>query len=340
MNGAMLKYRAVRLICSVKIGWVIGKLIALAAFGCVIATFAMNASGGHPFRFEAPIEPRPETVPLPEPTSEQRKEYGPELPPDDLSPDDLPPDELSPDETSSELPPEPASKESLPAVPHDAETSAAGARTLTLVYFYSLPGCSAGPQVRGAIARGEFTDAGLDVQERPAPSWVTTCPTFHWQLPDGRWWKYPKAGSSEYSIQGMIAEFDRTVPGARLKATASRATGGSPITSSSPFDQIQKFAGPSGSFVFRPDSPIAAQLDDRTSIRYPSIQGRYTVRDGFVEMKLEPPLPSGEYRKWLRFGFQIQGAAGPENLTATAADIRIDTNRGPQRVTIQMEPEK
>lgn len=127
---------------------------------------------------------------------------------------------------------------------------------------------------------------------------------------------------------------------AKIVRLFDEANPAAPLTGASPFDQVHKFTGPGGKFTFTPDAPINTALDDRTSLRFQSIQGRYTVRDGKVELKLEPPLPTGEYRKWLRFGFQITGGGGPENVTATTADVRIDTNRGPQRITVTMEPQK
>lgn len=216
----------------------------------------------------------------------------------------------------------------------DSDVLHAPADPRPVVFLYTSPHCSAGDQMRAAIRRGDFEAAGLDVQEKSAPDWYTLCPTFHWQSSAGGWVKYPRDEGSFRGVNGLLTAFDLANPGARLKATASRATG------AGPFDQIAKFTGPGGSFTFKPDTPIAASLDDRTSIRFPSIQGRYTVRDGKVELKLEPPLPTGEYRKWLRFGFQITGGGGPENVTPKTMDVRIDTNRGPQRITVTMEPQK
>lgn len=208
-----------------------------------------------------------------------------------------------------------------------------------VVYLYTSAHCSAGDQMRAANARGEFV--GLNVVEREPPEWYTLCPTFHWNGPDGRAWLYPRDGGKFTGVKGMLDSYDRTNPGARFKAVASRgAEKPSQLTSASPFDQIQKFTGTGGKFTFVPDSPINASLDDRTSLKFSSIQGRYTVSNGIVTLKLDPPLPVGEYRKWLRFGFQITGAAGPENVTATTADVTIQTNRGNQKVTIQMEPAK
>lgn len=203
-----------------------------------------------------------------------------------------------------------------------------------VVYLYTSPHCSAGDQMRAAIKRGDFEAAGLDVQERPAPDWYTLCPTFHWQAADGKWVIYPRDSASYRGLKGLLASFDYANPGARLKTASS---GGAGV---SPFEQVERFTGPGGKFTFVPDSPIAASLDDRTSIRYPSIQGRYAVADGVVTLKLDPPLPVGNYRKFLNFGFTITGAVGPENVTAKTMDVRIDTNRGLQKVTIQMEPQK
>ena len=138
--------------------------------------------------------------------------------------------------------------------------------------------------------------------------------------------------SATWNEKTILATWKAANPGRSLTAAA--------MTGASPFDQIQKFTGAGGSFTFQPDQPIAASLDDRTSIRYPSIQGRYAVENGVVTIKLEPPLPVGNYRKFLNFGFTINGARGPENVTAQSADITIQTNRGDQKMKIEMEPKK
>lgn len=244
--------------------------------------------------------------------------------PKPMDPTELPPPVELPDDNPH--PPEAARKEAEPESSHDSERADLGARPL--VYLYTHSGCLSGQLMHAAVERGDLAD--LNVVERPPPEWYTTCPTWHWQDSTGQWRQ-----SNATSVSAFLATFDRMNPGARLKVAASRGAVGS-----SPFGQIEKFTGAGGRFSFVPDKPIAASLDDRTSIAFPSIQGRYAVRDGKVELKLDPPLPTGNYRKWLNFGFQITGAGGPENVTSTTADIRIDTNRGAQRVTIQMEPVK
>lgn len=265
--------------------------------------------GAEPFRFDKPLDPRPETVPLPSPTPEQVKEYGPELPP------------------------QAAPQDENPTVPQDAETSAAGARPV--IRKHSTPGCRPCLQLDKRIADGELAE--FEFVDAPPETWMQFVPTLTFEGADGKtyrfdWW----SENSRDAPAEFRAAWRRRNPAVALPPLAYGAgTGGA-----SPFDQIHKFTGPGGRFTFQPDQPIATQLDDRTSLKYPSVQGRYTVRDGKVELKLEPPLPVGNYRKFLNFGFQITGGGGPENVTASSMDLRLDTNRGSQRVTIQMEPVK
>lgn len=270
------------------------------AAGWALFGCALVSVAGEPFR----VEPRPMDPAL--------------LPP----PVELPVD-----------PPEAAQQDATPAVPHDAVNDAAGARPV--VYVHSTPGCQPCNFLWQRIRAGEFPE--FQFEERPPEQWMQFVPTLTFEAMDGKtyrfdWWSV----NTRDAPAEFRAAWRRRNPGVELPPLAYGAvTGGA-----SPFDQVQKFTGPGGSFTFKPDAPINASLDDRTSIKYPSIQGRYTVENGVVRLKLEAPLPVGNYRRFLNFGFQITGAVGPENVTPTTADVTIETNRGPQKVTIQMEPVK
>lgn len=268
--------------------------------------------GEEPFRFEAaPIEPRPQSVPLPEP--EKAKEQT-EPPADSAG-------------NAATGPQSPGA--------HDGRHAPADPRPVVKVYTVRPQLCKPCEQYEEWwLANCDTARFNFELVEHEnfdkLPQWVREAgvPLLHFDG-QGRKWCCPWRG-----IESFTGTWRRVNPGVTLAAATPK------LTSASPFDQIAKFTGPGGRFTFQPDAPVSLSLDDRTSLRYPSIQGRYTVENGVVTLKLDPPLPVGNYRKFLNFGFTITGAAGPENVTATTADVRIDTNRGPQRVTIQMEPVK
>lgn len=254
--------------------------------------------GGEPFRFE----PRPETVPLPEPRDAE-------------SAGNAAVDSIEP--TDTEVPHAPSDPRPICYV-HSVKKLCKPCEEFA---EWWLQNCD---QFELNVIPVEYESFNA------LPQWVRErgVPLAHYESEkQATGW-----ASATWNASTIVATWRAANPGRGLPAA--------PMAGASPFDQIAKFTGSSGSFTFRPNSPISASLDDRTSLRYPSIQGRYTVENGVVTLKLDPPLPTGEYRKFMRFGFQITGGAGPENVTPKSMDVRIDTNRGPQRVTIQMEPQK
>jgi hypothetical protein len=314
-----------KILAILKASWIIGQAAGWLLFGCLAVSVS---PAGEPFR----VEPRPLAVPLPdEPTTPGT------TPANDSTPDsagnaatgDAKPNGPPGAQDERHAPADPRPKVYVHTVHRKDRFLPSLCKPCDDFDEWWLANCDSSPFNIIPVEYESFDALPQWVREKGVPlvqRQSEATPT-GWAC-EG--WSGPEA---------LERNWNAANPGARLRLLASRGAG-VPLTSASPFDQVQKFTGAGGSFTFKPDQPINAALDDRTSIKYPSIQGRYAVANGVVTLKLDAPLPVGNYRKWLNFGFQITGGSGPENVTATTADVVIQTNRGPQKVTIQMEPQK
>ena len=160
----------------------------------------------------------------------------------------------------------------------------------------------------------------FDVQ-RQAPREGDTTPTWRFQGADGKWWQvvgWQGRATVDQLVQAYAAKNPRLENNsiASARKPAANDTGKEALP-----DTLRRFAGESGTIVFRPDKKTRATVTDGVTLDVGEITARYDLR-GEPRITFETPQPRGTVEQWgFGIGFVLQSA------TYQAPDtVRVGTN--------------
>lgn len=157
--------------------------------------------------------------------------------------------------------------------------------------------------------------------DRRAPAASDSTPTWRFQGADGKWWQVV-GWQGRATVEALVRAYAEKNP--RLEnnsiASARKAVTNDTGKEALP-DTLRRFAGESGTIVFRPDRKTKATVTDGVTLDVGEITARYDLR-GEPKITFETPQPRGTVEKFgLGVGFVLQSA------TYQAPDtVRVGTN--------------
>ena len=150
--------------------------------------------------------------------------------------------------------------------------------------------------------------------DRRAPAAGDSTPTWRFQGADGRWWQvvgWQGRATVEALVQAYAAKNPQPVAASRPKAPEKEALP----------DTLRRFAGESGTIVFRPDKKTKATVTDGVTLDVGEITARYDLR-GEPRITFEAPQPRGTVEKFgFGIGFVLQSA-----IYEAPSTVRVGTN--------------
>jgi len=136
--------------------------------------------------------------------------------------------------------------------------------------------------------------------QRQAPRETDTTPTWRFQGADGKWWQVV-GWQGRATVEQLVKAYADKNPqpvAARPKAPEKEALP----------DTLRRFAGESGTIVFRPDRKTKATVTDGVTLDVGEITARYDLR-GEPRITFETPQPRGTVEQWgFGVGFVLQSA--------------------------------
>ena len=207
-------------------------------------------------------------------------------------------------------PPRPAPPEQLippaAAVVLPPDRIAEGRPKVVMVTSPNCPPCAA------AEAWMRTNGFPFDVQ-RQAPRETDTTPTWRFQGSDGRWWQVV-GWQGRATVEELVRAYAEKNP--QPVAAKARA----PQKEALP-DTLRRFAGDSGTIVFRPDRKTKATVTDGVTLDVGEITARYDLR-GEPRITFDSPQPRGTVEKFgFGIGFVLQSA-----IYEAPSTVRVGTN--------------
>lgn len=148
---------------------------------------------------------------------------------------------------------------------------------------------------------------------RQAPRETDTTPTWRFQGADGKWWQVV-GWQGRATVDALVRAYAEKNPqpvAARSKAPEKEALP----------DTLRRFAGESGTIVFRPDKKTKATVTDGVTLDVGEITARYDLR-GEPRITFDSPQPRGTVEK---FGFGI-GFVLESAIYEAPSTVRVGTN--------------
>ena len=164
---------------------------------------------------------------------------------------------------------------------------------------------------------------------RQAPREGDTTPTWRFQGADGKWWQVV-GWQGRATVEQLAKAYAEKNP--RLENN-SIASAPKPKTNDAGkealSDTLRRFAGESGTIVFRPDRKQRAAVTDGVTLDVGEITARYDLT-GEPRITFSDPQPRGTVEKWgLGVGFVLQSAAYEAPNT-----VRVGTNWKTIRISL------
>lgn len=215
--------------------------------------------------------------------------------------------------------PKPAT-EPLPPAPEQSTGNASKERNAPVdarpvVHFYHTARCPPCDVAEAALRKAGIP---LYVPTKP-PKWVDTFPTMAWQVGDE--WHY------HFGWQGLALFIADYAP-KRVEIAAAPP-------SAVPLEQVHRFIGDEGTFVFTPKTPVKATMQDGSQIAYSRVTGSWKASDQALTIKLDQPLPVATVHYWgFAVAAQILGAA------SDGQSVTISTSKGTKKISIRLEDAK
>ncbi len=171
-------------------------------------------------------------------------------------------------------------------------------------------------------------DCPVRLEIRKPPEDARGFPDFTWQQNDGVWKRPAQPGFSDMTRLTIIMAAPRMM----LPQPKAAGVAASPQTI---LDTLKRFGGDSGSFVFQPDQPQAPNFDG-TTLRYPSISGRYSL-SGVPTVKLNQPTPGFSTSA---YGAKFSGVLDPTiTYDAGTSSIAVTGRSGWLSKTVKIKVE-
>jgi len=202
-----------------------------------------------------------------------------------------------------------------------------------VVYWYRLPlpkECPGCKKLEADIAAGMLP--WFRFEKRPAPSWVTASPTVHFADSNGNWHSFTGwPGALEFARR-----WGNKNPGNSLQLAQPQAApraSGPPAADQAIADALHQYLGDAGTFELRPATPIKVSIDNRTTLSYGVVRGRWKTENGKPILYFEEPFPKVETKRFLaRIGVLIYQVALVESIPPA---LRVGTSMG--RWTFKLE---
>lgn len=302
-----------------KIGWIVATLLSSVMFGEEFhRSHILRPSLRSPPIKAAELVPIPETASLPPPLTEEA-----------ITPPEAPPSTGEGHDNGHSSRPL-----SVPnVVPKSSPQEEEDHRPV--IRLYSSRGCRVCQWLQQRVDRGTLSEFRWQFfGDKDRPEWVQFTPAAHFQGVDGKWYIYPRQDGSltdppkwsdeEFRVRWLVHN-----PGAPVEAVDSTVGAGKSL-----LEQLEAYAGASGSITFVPDRPVRAVMEDGTVLNYSRVSGKYRIAGGIPHIVFDAPFPRVDAsRFWVHFGAQIQDARYEPPAT-----VAIGTNRGRYRISIDKVP--
>ena len=157
---------------------------------------------------------------------------------------------------------------------------------------------------------------------RQAPADGDSTPSFRFQGADGRWWQVVGWRGRE-TVETLVREYAAKNPQRENNSIASaRKAPANDAGKEALPDTLRRFAGESGTIVFRPDKKTKATVTDGVTLDVGEITARYDLSGDSPRITFAEPQPRGTVE---RFGFGV-GFVLQSALYEPPSTVRVGTN--------------
>ena len=200
------------------------------------------------------------------------------------------------------------------AVVHSSDRIAARPR----VWLITSANCGPCQQAEAWIRQNGFP---FDIV-RQAPADGDSTPSFRFQGADGRWWQVVGWRGRE-TVETLVREYAAKNPQRENNSIASaRKAPANDAGKEALPDTLRRFAGESGTIVFRPDKKTKATVTDGVTLDVGEITARYDLSGDSPRITFAEPQPRGTVE---RFGFGV-GFVLQSALYEPPSTVRVGTN--------------
>ena len=196
----------------------------------------------------------------------------------------------------------------------EAGNAPAGRPTVVMITSANCPPCAA---AESWIRQNGFP---FDVT-RQAPRETDTTPTWRFQGSDGKWWQVV-GWQGRATVEELVRAYAEKNPRLENNSIASAQKPRANDTGKEALpDTLRRFAGESGTIVFRPDRKQRATVTDGVTLDVGEITARYDLR-GEPRITCTDPQPRGTVEKFgFGIGFVLQSA-----IYEAPSTVRVGTN--------------
>jgi len=165
--------------------------------------------------------------------------------------------------------------------------------------------------------------------DRRAPAAGDSTPTWRFQGADGKWWQIV-GWDGRVTVEALVQAYAEKNPRLENNSIASAPKPRANDTGKEALpDTLRRFAGESGTIVFRPDRKQRAAVTDGVTLDVGEITARYDLT-GEPRIIFSEPQPRGTVEKFgFGVGFVLQSAAYEQPNT-----VRVGTNWKTIRISL------